>query len=185
MKRHPRALARRYARALYEVAAADGADQAQRLGSELRALVALLRGNAELSAMLAHPTLPAETRGRVLRAVVEQAGGSPLLGRLVALLVSRDRVAMLDALVLAYTEVLHAAQGVVAATAVSAVPLDEPQRAALASALGVAVGKRIELTSHVDPAVLGGVLVRMAGRNYDGTVRAQLHALRNRLAAGS
>ncbi len=92
---------------------------------------------------------------------------------------------MLGALVEAYGEELNAAQGVVAATALSAVPLDEPQRKALTSALGDAVGKRVELASQVDPAVLGGVLVRMGGRNYDGTVRAQLDALRRRLAAGS
>ena len=185
MKRHPPALARRYARALYEVAAAEGGGRAQELGSELGALLALIEGNAELAATLAHPTLAAEARGRVLRVVVERAGGSPLVGRLVALLASHERVEMLGALVEAYGEELNAAQGVVVATALSAVPLDEPQRKALTSALGDAVGKRVELASQVDPAVLGGVLVRMGGRNYDGTVRAQLDTLRRRLAAGS
>jgi F-type H+-transporting ATPase subunit delta len=185
VKRHPRALARRYARALHEVAVAEGGDRAQKLRGELAALVALLEGNAELAATLSHRALPAEVRGRVLRAVAEQVGGSPLLSRLVALLASRERVEMLGALALAYGEELNAAQGVVAATAVSAVPLDEPQREALKSALGDAVGKRIELEGQVDPAVLGGVLVRVGGRTYDGTVRARLHALRRRLAAGS
>jgi F-type H+-transporting ATPase subunit delta len=121
----------------------------------------------------------------VLRAVVEKTGGSPLLGRLVALLANRERIGMLGALVQAYSQELGAAQGVVAATAVSAVPLDDSQRDALTRALGASAGKRVELTSQVDPAVLGGLLVRMGGQNYDGTVRGQLLALRRRLAAGS
>lgn len=185
MKRHPRALAHRYARALYEVASAAGTAQAQALRSELDALVALLQANPELSATLAHPGLPAEARGRVLRAVVEQAGGSALLGRLVTLLASRERLETLGALAVAYGEELNTAQGVVSANAVSAVPLSEAQRKALAKALAAGAGKRVELTSEVDPAVLGGVLVRMGGHNYDGTIRAQLVALRRRLAAGS
>jgi F-type H+-transporting ATPase subunit delta len=185
VKRHPRALARRYVRALYDVAAAAGVGQAQRLGRELAELDALLQGHPELSAALSHPAVPAEARARMLLAVVTQAGGSELLGRLVTSLVSRERLEMLGALRVAYDEQLNAAQGVVAATAVSAVPLDEAQTKALAGALGAAVGKAVALAKQVDPAVLGGVLVRMGGRNYDGTVRAQLLTLRRRLAAGS
>ncbi len=185
MKRDLPALARRYARALHDVAVAEGGGRAQQLRSELSALVALVEGNAELAVALSHPALPPEARGRALRAVVEQAGGSPLLSRLAALLASHERVEMLGALVLAYDEELNAAQGVVAATAISAVPLEESQREALTSALGDTVGKRIELASQVDAAVMGGVLVRVGGRNYDGTVRTRLDALRRRLAAGS
>jgi len=121
----------------------------------------------------------------VLSSVVALAGGSEQLGRLVTLLAKRERLEMLGALRVSYQEQLLAAQGIVAATAVSAVSLDEAQTKALAGALGAAVGKAVALARQVEPAVLGGVLVRMAGRNYDGTVRAQLHALRNRLAAGS
>ena len=184
MKRHSRAVARRYARALYAVAAAEGAEPARQLREELAELAALL-GNPELSATLAHPALPAEARARVLRAVVERAGASPLVSRLITLLASRDRLGMLEALALAYGEELDAAQGVVTATAVSAVPLAERQRETLVAALGEVAGRQVALTSQVDPTVLGGVLVRMGGHKYDGTVRAQLDALRQRLAAGS
>jgi len=69
--------------------------------------------------------------------------------------------------------------------AVSAVPLAEAQRAALAQALGSAVGRNVELEARVDPAVLGGVRVTVGGRTYDGTVRSRLAALRERLVSGS
>ena len=67
------------------------------------------------------------------------------------------------------------------AEAVSAVALPDPQRQALAAALGDAV----ELRTRVEPQVLGGLLVRVGGKTYDGTVRMRLDALRRRLAASS
>ncbi len=184
MRGAPGVLARRYARALYEVAAAEGDAVAQRMKGELVALDALLAGHPQLAEALASPAFPAEARERVLRAVVERAGGSALLVRLVALLASRERVALLGAIGEAYAERLNDAMGVLSARAVSAVPLGPSQRDGLASALGSTLGKRIELTNQVDPAVLGGVLVRVAGRSYDGTVRTRLGALRRRLGAG-
>jgi F-type H+-transporting ATPase subunit delta len=184
MKQHPRTLARRYARALHQVAVAEGGDRPRQLRSELDTLLALLEKNPELAATVSHPALRAEARARALCTILEKAGGSALLARLVALVVGRERVGMLRPLAEAYGEELLAAEGTVAATAVSAVPLDEPQRLALATALSQAAGKRVDLTNQVDPAVIGGALVRMGDRTYDGTVRAHLSALRRRLAAG-
>jgi F-type H+-transporting ATPase subunit delta len=184
VRRAPGVLARRYARALYDVAAAQGDAVAQRMKGELVALDTLLAGNPQLVEAMASPAVPTEARGRALRAVVERAGGSNLLVRLVVLLASRERVALLGAIGEAYAERLNDAVGVLSARAVSAVPLGSSQRDGLASALGTMLGKRIELTSQVDPAVLGGVLVRVAGRSYDGTVRTRLRALRRRLGSG-
>ena len=70
------------------------------------------------------------------------------------------------------------------AEAVTALPLAEAQKAALASALCKTVGKTVELHARVDKNVLGGVLVRVGGRTYDGTLRARLEGLRTRLVSG-
>ena len=75
----------------------------------------------------------------------------------------------------------NAQRGVMAAEAVSAVALDEAQTRAVAEALRKATGKDVELQTRTDPALLGGILVKMAGRTYDGTVRGRLRALRQRL----
>jgi F-type H+-transporting ATPase subunit delta len=70
----------------------------------------------------------------------------------------------------------------VAAEAVSATPLDEPQTRAVAKALGAATGRQVDLSARVDPRLLGGMLVKMEGRTYDGSVRARLTALKRTLA---
>jgi F-type H+-transporting ATPase subunit delta len=61
------------------------------------------------------------------------------------------------------------------------VPLDDGQTRAVAEALRRATGQEVELVTRADPALLGGLLVNMAGRTYDGTVRGRLRALRERL----
>ena len=60
----------------------------------------------------------------------------------------------------------------------SAFALDDGQTHALAAALGGVPGKQVELREHVDPSLLGGLVVRMEGRVYDGSVRGRLRALR-------
>jgi F-type H+-transporting ATPase subunit delta len=171
----PRALARRYARALLDVAG----DEALALRDEIRTFGRLVEGHPALRRVLLHRALGEDPRRRVLVAVAEQAGASALLRRLVDLLASRDRLSLLPDVVEAYAELANAAHGVVSAEVVSAVPLASGQREALATALG----RSVEVRSHVDPGVVGGLVVRVGGTTYDGTVRTRLAALRRRLAS--
>ena len=76
----------------------------------------------------------------------------------------------------------NAQRGVVSAQAVAAIELDDAQATALASAIETATGREVELETRVDPGVLGGLRVLMGGRTYDGTVRARLKRLRDRLS---
>jgi F-type H+-transporting ATPase subunit delta len=184
VREQPRALARRYARAVLDVAAAQGPTTAAALGAELSDVVGLLEQNHELRSVLQNPGLGGDVRRRVLTGILTQAGASPLLARLMDLLAGNDRVGLLPALAEEYAEALNQREGRVSAEAVTAVPLEEAQRSALAKALNAAIGKTVELKARVDPAVLGGVRVTMGGRTYDGTVRTRLAALRERLVSG-
>lgn len=181
------ALAHRYARALLDVALEQDSDGAvaAALGAELRGFAALVSGHHDLSRALAHPSVATEAKRRVLAALTEAGGASTLLRRLLEVVVSGDRLALLPALAEAYAERLRARRGVVAAEAVSAVPLPEDQRRDLVEALAGATGRSVELETRTDPALLGGLLLRMDGKTYDGTVRSRLAALRRRLAAGA
>ena len=179
-----RALARRYARALFEAAAQQGGQAPLALRDELRAFAPLLASHAELRHALSHPGLGAEPRRRVLAALADRAGASVLLRRLVELLATRDRALLLPDIAEAYADIANAASGVVSAEAVSAVALPEAQARALAVTLGGPAGPA-ELRRRVDPELIGGLLVRVGGKTYDGTVRTHLAALRRRLAATS
>jgi F-type H+-transporting ATPase subunit delta len=178
MKPRAQGVARRYARALLDVALQQGDPETVR--RELRAAAALLAAQGELRAALEHPALSGEAKKKVAEAVW---GGraSTLTARLLALLAERGRIGLLDAIEAAFGVLWNVHRGVVAAEAVSAAPLDEGQTRAVAEALRRATGKEVELQARVDPALLGGLMVKMAGRTYDGSVRGRLRALRARL----
>ncbi|HXY39685.1 MAG TPA: ATP synthase F1 subunit delta, partial [Vicinamibacteria bacterium] len=162
----PGALARRYARALLDVARQQKGVSLHELQDELLGFAQLMETNGELRRAVLSPALPAEARRRVLAALAGRAGASPLVHRLLELLVSHERLEQLPAIAEAVRDALDALEGRVRGEAVTAVPLGEPQRSALAVALRGAVSRTVELENRVDPAVLGGVLVRIAGRSF-------------------
>ena len=181
MRRGELTAARRYARALLEVAFQSAEANPAELRRDLEAAAALLEAQPELSEALASPAVPPEAKHGVLEAVWR--GASPLLQRLLGMLVDRGRLRLLGAVATTYAQLWNAARGVLPAEATSAVALTEEQLSALKRALGRATGRDDELTAAVDPALLGGLLVRVGGQVYDGTVRGRLRALRERLAA--
>ncbi len=179
MKGASRGVARRYARALWEVASADGAATALR--SELERAAAAVRANPDLEKALLHPALPAQRKQEIVARVF--AAGSPLLRRALDLIVSRGRLPLLPAVAEEYTLALLESENMARAELVTALPLPEADTARIAAALRAATGKGIELHASSDPELLGGVLVKIGGQHFDGSVRGRLQALRARLGA--
>src|SRR5688572_20128681 len=143
---------------------------------------AAIDAHTALKGLLANPAVSAERKRKLVAAVARQAHASELLTRLLTLMGERDRLDLLGLVAAAYTKMWNAHRGVVAAEAVSATTLDESQTQAVAQALRAATGREIDLQARVDPRLLGGMLVKMEGRTYDGSVRARLIALRRAMA---
>lgn len=176
-----RLVARRYARALLDVVEAKGGptDGPAAVRAALEGVSAVVEHNPELKSALTHPGVPVPARKKVAAAVFAQA--PEVVKRLVQLLVERDRVLLLPAVAEAFAEAWNEARGVLSAVAVSAVELDPAQKQALSEALEKVSGKTVELQTKVDASVLGGLRVSLGGRTLDGTIGAQLGALRRRL----
>jgi F-type H+-transporting ATPase subunit delta len=169
---------RRYARALLDVAVKSG--DAGALRTELDEAVRIFKSSRELQQAVEHPALPLAKKKKLLAALF--AGrGSTLLLKLLDLLVERRRLALLPDLARTYASLWNAHRGVLAAEAVSAAPLSRDQEDALQKALRGLTGKDVELSARVDPALLGGLLVNMDGRTYDGSVKTRLVSLREHL----
>jgi F-type H+-transporting ATPase subunit delta len=176
-------VARRYARALLDLCVGDQDPGAVLEG--LRKARALLVEQPELSRVLSHPAIAAESKRRIATGIWNRPEGNALVGRLLVLLAERGRITLLPAIEERFRLLWNEQRQVVSAEAVSAVPLDAAQQAALSAVLQGQTGKGVELTTRVDPALLGGLLVRTGGRTFDGSVRARLKALRHRIAAGA
>lgn len=171
------ALAHRYARALLEVVVETKAD-GQAVRADLDAAARMFQDHPELLRVLQNPAVGAEAKKKVLSAVWATVAPLGLTERLVDLLVARDRLPLLRGIAEAYAGIWNERRGFVAAEAVTALALSGPQRDALVEALRKGSGLAIDLLERVEPEVLGGLLVRLGGKTYDGTVRGRLGALR-------
>jgi F-type H+-transporting ATPase subunit delta len=180
MKKVPLSVARRYARALLEIALEKGS--ASEVANRLREAADLLAGNAELRSILVHPAIGADKKKKIAAAVWGKS--DPLFLRLSQLLAERGRIEILPAIAAAYLDLWNDHRGIVAAEAVSAVPLAAAQHQALTAAAKKLSGREVDLSTTVDPQLLGGVVLKMDGRTYDSSVRAQLQRLRTVLASG-
>ena len=181
----PRAIARRYAAALFDVAKHAGTLEQTSAGmAEVRDLFA---GNAELRTALESPAVPAQKKRAVVDAMLSRATDlSPEVGRLLVMLAERDRLSSVAAIVAAFDERVMQDRGVVDATIVTAVPLSADRQAALAKALGALTGgdvDRVRIDARVDPSIIGGVIARVGSVVYDGSVTRQLEKMKSRLIA--
>jgi F-type H+-transporting ATPase subunit delta len=169
-----RSTARRYAEAAFELALRDDAVDAW--------LAALDAAEERLSApevqrLLASPAVPVARRIELLDKLVgDSVTGGPR--NLIALLIRRGRFDDLAAVTREFRRLDARRKGVAEAQVSSATPLEEADRAALIERLTAITGQRVEMSERVDPALLGGVQVRIGDRLIDGSVRGRLERLR-------
>jgi F-type H+-transporting ATPase subunit delta len=174
-----RAVARRYAAALFDVVRKDG--DIDRAAEELGAVKSAIAGHDELRKVIDAPTVPMAAKRAILDAVA--SGVSPQVSRLIGLLADRDRLAMVAEVADAFAERVMKAKRIVPAEVVTAVPLGADSRAALAAALGRAAGAEVTMTERVDPSIVGGVIAKVGSVVFDGSVTTQIARMKQKLVA--
>lgn len=179
-----RAAAKRYARALFDVALAEGF--AEKVQGELRQFASLVRGHEALWNVLANPAIPAARKRGLVQALLDRTGPLAVpLGKLLLLLANRDRLPLLPDLADAYDERVLDHQKVIRGSVTTAVPLDAARLRALEDSLGRITGRRVTLQPNVDPAIIGGVVAKLGSIVYDGSVATQLEKMKETLIAGA
>ena len=171
-------MARRYAKALYELAAEGSATQ--QVG---RGLGELARGSEALGPKaLAPGTLGPEARNALGLALARAVGEDTTLGRFVGLLASRDRLADLGAIAHWYARLEDEAAGRVRLSVVTAEKLSAGELAQVVAAFKGLTTKELVAEPRVDPDLIAGAVVELEGRVYDGSVRTYLARLGSRMA---
>ena len=175
-------VAQRYASALADVALEH--KNAEQVKADLRSFVGLVNESADLRNFLASPAVPRPAKQAVIEKLIARLGASRTLRNFLFLLVENRRAQELPQIQQAFEQQLNARLGVAEAQVVSARELSAPERAELMRALEKITGKRVEARYGLDPALIGGAVVRIGSTIYDGSVREHLNRLRARLAAG-
>jgi F-type H+-transporting ATPase subunit delta len=166
----------RYAQALFDLAIETNA--LPQVEADLKALEAMRAGSADLRTMLASPKFTAEDKARGLAGLAEKAGLGETTRKFLGLLAANRRTLALQSIINAFHALVAARRGVVSAQVVTAIPLTQAQSASLAAALSTALGKEPQIETRVDPAILGGVKVRVGSRLYDASLKSKLDSLK-------
>jgi F-type H+-transporting ATPase subunit delta len=175
-----RGIARRYAGALFDVVSPS--KDVSSVEREIASVSQIVEDHAELKQAFESPAVPAARKRAVLEAVLDAAGGvSPEVRRTLLLLADQDRLPLVGEVAAAFAERVRQARKVVPAEIITAAPLPEARRAALAEALTRAVGLAVMVTERVDPAIIGGVVARVGGVVFDGSVARQIERVREKL----
>jgi F-type H+-transporting ATPase subunit delta len=170
-------VAKRYAKALFEVASEHGAlDQVQK---DLDRVVETFSAAPELVDWLNHPATDAEKKKEMFSRIFEGLHRYTL--NLLYILADRRREAIVPEIVAEYKRLADEHRGVAEAVVTTAFPLSEEDRKALVKAFELIVGKKIRVTEKVDSDILGGVLVQVGDRLYDGSLRTKLIRFQERL----
>jgi len=171
-------VARRYAAALFAVAKRDGILDA--VAADLTLVSRFVAEVPYLRAVLMQPLVSDERKNGVVSEAFGDRVTASTLGFL-RLLIRKRREDLIDECVRDFRALLAEHNNTVEAEASTAVPLSPDQEARLTRSLEVMTGKTINLTSHVDPQMLGGVVVRIGDQIIDGSVRGKLERLERQL----
>ena len=174
-----RTAATRYARALFDVALQESI--AERAEQDLAAFAGLLDQHPSLRSVLTHPAIPGMKKRGLTQALVSRLGLSVPAGKLLVMLAERDRLSIVPDVLDVYRERLLEHQQVIRAEVTTAEEMSSEKAIELRDRLTRATGRRVNLTTKVDPAILGGLVTRIGSTVYDGSLAAQLAKMRERL----
>jgi F-type H+-transporting ATPase subunit delta len=173
-----RAAAAPFARALFEVARHS---DPVRIGQELHGFVALVEAHPDLLKVLINAAIPPSAKANVLREVFALQPLANPLARVLLLLAERDQLIILPEITELYDERLLDFQGVVRAEVTTAEPLAPAHQQALEQGLAQATGRRVQMSTRVDPAILGGLVTRIGSRVFDGSIARHLDRVKQQL----
>ncbi len=168
-------VARRYARALFELARERGALDA--VAADMRALLRVVDEVPGFARFLKSPLPDARAQTSAMRAILETLDAHELSRGLATVLVRNRRLALLDEVARAWLALLARDRGEVRVRAITAEPLGEAQARALREALG----EGVVVDNDVDPSIIGGLVLRVGSRMIDASVKHRLTALKGML----
>ena len=166
----------RYAQALFDLA--EDENKIAAVEADLRSMKAMMADSADLRTLLASPTFDSDAKGKGLNAIADKAKFNPLTVKFLGFLASQRRAGALGAVITGFIALATAHRGVVSAQVTTAVALTAAQTKGLQAALRASLGRAPEIEPRVDPAILGGLKVRVGSRLYDASLKSKLDSLK-------
>ena len=171
-------MAGRYARALFELALEEKAVDAVK--ADLEKFAAMIADSPDLHRLVRSPVFGAEEQGRALSAVLEKAGIAGLAANFLKFVASNRRLFAVRDMIRDFRKLVAHWKGEVTAEVTAAEKLSDTHLDALKSALkSITGGKTVDVAVKVDPAIIGGLTVKLGSRMVDSSLRTKLNAIKH------
>ena len=169
-------VAQRYASALLDLAEGDGVTAD--VERDLTAFEGMLSESEDLVRLVKSPAFSAEEQLAALAALLDKAGIKGLAANFVKLAARNRRLFVLPDMIKSFRALLAEKRGEETAEVVSATALSDEHVAALKEALSASTGKSVNIAAKVDPALIGGLVVKVGSRMIDTSLRTKLNSLK-------
>ncbi len=170
-------MAGRYASALFELAREARALDAVK--ADLEKFDALMAGNADLERLVKSPVFGADDKLKALSAILDKAGITGLAANFLRVLTTNRRLAAVRDVIRGYRALVARHRGEISAQVTVAEKLSDKNLEALKDALkSKTAGKEIDLDVKIDPAIIGGLIVKVGSRMVDSSLRTKLNSIK-------
>ncbi len=170
----------RYAHAFAAVAAKQHLD-VNVAQQQLNDFAGTYANSRDLREILMDPSIPTPQKLKVIDAIAQRLGMFPAVRNFIAVIMEHQRLHELAEILTEYHTIADEQSHMAEAEITSAHPLNDQDRADLEVHVTKLAGGRIRATYHQDPTLLGGAIVRIGSTVYDGSIRAQLQSLKQKL----
>ena len=168
-------LAGRYATALFELARDE--KQLEAVGASLSTVRAALRESDDFRALTTSPLISRDQAVKAVAATAEVMRVDPITSNFLGVLAQNRRLSQLDQVIRAFNMLAARHRGETTAEITSAHALSDDQVAALKQNLRTRIGRDVAVDLSVDPAILGGLVVKIGSQMIDGSIRTKLNTL--------
>lgn len=177
-------VARRYGKALFDLAGENGEKALETCARNMADLVACLDASPELESLFKNPVFNAGEKIKVLKNLAAGLRLGKMVEDFISLLADKGRLGIFRQIAREFQALLDLKKGIVRGEFITAVPLSEGKRQELLTLLEKQAGRTLELEFSTDPALLGGMLLKLGDKTLDASLSTQLALLKDTIKRG-
>ena len=168
----------RYAKAILDIANAKGVAEA--VNNDMTSIASTINGNLELDTFIQNPTIKVEVKEQALLAVF--ANVNAVTNSLFHLLFENKRFEILEHIAVEYGKLFDIQNDVEVAKVTTAIAMDAALEAKVLAKIATFSNKKITIENTIDPAIIGGFILRIGDKQYNASVANRLQVLKRELS---
>ncbi len=170
-------LAKRYAKAIFSVGQEQ--NKYEEYNEALQGLSDLYSTHPEVIDALTNPLYPMDVKEKVMKGIVGSMMVDSIMDNFLNLLVQKKRAEILPEIAVAYQTMVDEAKNISHGNVISAITLSDELKEKIQTILEKLTGKKVELTTSVDPSIMGGIIAQVGDLVLDGSIKTQLAGLKD------